>query len=101
MNSNINQELVSEIKTSIKTRIKNETYISLQHDLFGILKDLADETISSKNDYVLKDLELIKAKLSIHVDLIKYLSEWDEIGYELLVPDQQHHYHTLIAELFK
>lgn len=101
MNSVINQELVSEITNSINTRIKNDTYVSLQHDLFGILKDITDETILSQNDYVLEDLELIKSKLSSNNAIISHLWEWDEIGYEFLVPDQQHHYYTLIAELFK
>ena len=73
MNSDINQELVSEITNSINIRIENKTYISLQHDLFSILKDLTDETISSKNDYVLQDLELIKAKLSTHLLFIEEL----------------------------
>lgn len=102
MNSAINPELVAEIKTSIYTRMENETYVSLQQDLlFGILKDITDEIISSKNDYKLQELELIKSKLSSNHAIISYLWEWDEIGYEFLVPDQQHHYHTLIVELFK
>ena len=74
MNSTINQELVSEIKTSIYTRMENETYVSLQQDLlFGVLKDITDETISSKNDYKLQELELIKSKLSSNNAIISHL----------------------------
>jgi len=74
MNSAINQELVSEITNSINTRIKNDTYVSLQQDLlFGVLKDITDETISSKNDYKLQELELIKSKLSSNNAIISHL----------------------------
>jgi hypothetical protein len=73
MNSDINQELVSEITNSINIRMENETYVSIKNDLLGILKDLTDETISAKNDYKLQDLELIKAKLSTHIVFIEEL----------------------------
>ena len=90
-----------ELLHSIKTKMENKTYVSVQKDLLDLLQDRKEEAIWSKNHFVIEELEPIISKISSRKILIQELWQWDEIGYELLVPAQKELYHNLIAELLK
>lgn len=90
-----------ELLNSIKTKMENKAYVSLQKDLLDVLQDKKEEAIWSKNHFVIEELEPVISKISSQKILIQELWQWDEIGYEFLVSEQKQLYNNLIAELLK
>ncbi len=90
-----------QLLNSIKMKMENKTYVSIQKDLLDVLQYRKEEAIWSKNHFVIEELETVVSKISSQKILIQELLKWDEIGYEFLMSEQKELYNNLIAELLK